>query len=77
VAFYWFTWALVNLALFLLPAATNSVAIWLLGSRLGISAHAAPEQLGYVFAYFSGFAGALLLFFGEFSEPELFPGIEE
>lgn len=77
MAFYWFTWALVNLALFLLPAATNSVAIWLLGSRLGISAHAAPEQLGYVFAYFSGFAGALLLFFGEFSEPELFPGIEE
>ncbi|KAJ7856960.1 hypothetical protein B0H14DRAFT_3135922 [Mycena olivaceomarginata] len=37
--------------------------IWLLGSHLGISTHTAPEQLGYVLAYFSGFSGALLLFF--------------
>ncbi|KAJ6587417.1 hypothetical protein DFH09DRAFT_1307649 [Mycena vulgaris] len=51
LVFYWATWILVNVPLFLLPAATSLTAILLLGSRLAISGHGAPEELAYVFAY--------------------------
>ncbi|KAJ7697651.1 hypothetical protein B0H17DRAFT_1130255 [Mycena rosella] len=47
LVFHWATWILVNVALFLLPAATSSIAILLLGSRLEISGHGAPEELAY------------------------------
>jgi hypothetical protein len=52
-----------------------SAAIWLLGSHLGISTHTAPEQLGYVLAYFSGFSGPLLLFLGEFLRVKSFSAL--
>jgi hypothetical protein len=80
LVFHWATRVLVNVALFLLPAPASLTTILFLGSRLGLSGHSAPEEVAYVFAYLSGFAGALLIFlifFGECIEPQLFSNIDD
>jgi hypothetical protein len=46
-----------------------------MGSRLGISGHSAPEEVAYVFAYLSSFAGALLIFFGGCIELQLYANL--
>jgi hypothetical protein len=75
--FHWATWILVNVTLFLLPAATSLTTILFMGSRLGLSGHSAPEEVAYVFAYLSSFAGALLIFFGECIELQLYANIDD